>query len=125
ASAGGSSPTSSGGRGAQAGQRSPPGSGSGLGAHHRASPALSTRGGGQEEPSAQAGCGVDKHSFRSTGHPAVPDGLRLKQVVVICRHGDRAPVTNNLGSLLNDGPESVSLWESKLPPTEDVRPVIL
>ena len=25
----------------------------------------------------------------SQGHPSVPDTLRLKQVVVICRHGDR------------------------------------
>ena len=37
----------------------------------------------------------------------------------------RAPVTNSLGTILNDDPESVSLWESKLPPTEDVRPLTL
>lgn len=64
--AGGSPSASPGGRGTQAGQRSPPSSGSGLGTHHRVAPALSTRGGAEEERSAQGGCGVDKHSFRST-----------------------------------------------------------
>lgn len=28
----------------------------------------------------------------SQGHPSVPDDLCLKQVVVICRHGDRSVV---------------------------------
>ena len=66
ASAGGSTSASPGGRDAQGGQRSPPSGGSGLGSDHRASPALSTRSGTEEERSSQVGCGVDKHSFRST-----------------------------------------------------------
>ncbi|CBJ32253.1 conserved unknown protein [Ectocarpus siliculosus] len=86
--------------------------------------ALKTRGGASEEEASTSVCsprdsGTNKHSFRSTGHPAVPDGLRLKQVVVICRHGDRAPVSSSLGKILDDGPDSVKLWNSKLPPKEE------
>ncbi|CAM9953409.1 unnamed protein product [Pylaiella littoralis] len=67
-----------------------------------------------------SGSGTHKHSYHSTGHPAVPDRLRLKQVVVICRHGDRAPVSNSLGKILEDGPESVKLWNAKLPPKDEL-----
>lgn len=57
---------SSGGRGTQAGQRSSPSSDRRLSTQYRASPALSTRGGAEEERPAQGRCGDDKHSFRST-----------------------------------------------------------
>lgn len=61
-----------------------------------------------------------KHSFRSSGHPTVPTNLQLKQVVIICRHGDRAPVSRNLGTVLKDGPDATSLWTSKLPHKTDL-----
>ncbi|CAB1097137.1 unnamed protein product [Ectocarpus sp. CCAP 1310/34] len=87
--------------------------------------ALKARGGASEEEASTPVCsprdsGTNKHSFRSMGHPAVPDALRLKQVVVICRHGDRAPVSSSLGKILDDGPDSVKLWNSKLPPQEEL-----
>ncbi|CAM9426095.1 unnamed protein product, partial [Phaeothamnion confervicola] len=47
-------------------------------------------------------------------HPAVPKELRLSQVVVICRHGDRAPISKTLGSILEEN-ETQELWLSKLP----------
>ncbi|CAM9890102.1 unnamed protein product [Ectocarpus sp. 13 AM-2016] len=93
--------------------------------------ALKPRGGASEEEASTPVCrprdsGTNKHSFRSMGHPAVPDGLRLKQVVVICRHGDRAPVSSSLGKILDDGPDSVKLWNSKLPPKEErPKPLLL
>ncbi|CAM9179369.1 unnamed protein product [Ascophyllum nodosum] len=63
----------------------------------------------------QGTCGVQRHSFRSTGHPAIPADLRPTQLVVIFRHGDRAPVSKSLGTILDEGEESTSLWLSKLP----------
>ncbi|CAM9464044.1 unnamed protein product [Scytosiphon promiscuus] len=92
------------------------------------SAALGARGGGRDKDrsgtcAADGGAArgdIHKHSFRSTGHPTVPHGLLLKQMVVICRHGDRAPVANSVGTLLDGGPESIKLWNSKLPPQEQL-----
>ncbi len=51
-------------------------------------------------------------------HP--PSHLRLKQVVVIARHGDRAPIARNIGKVIKDSKETQDLWQSKLPPAKDL-----
>lgn len=44
----------------------------------------------------------------------------LSKVVVIVRHGDRAPITRTVGSVIKDSPEEQAYWIKRLPPGETV-----
>lgn len=50
-----------------------------------------------------------------------PAHLSLKQVVIIARHGDRAPIARNVGQAVQDSPSSQALWQSKLPSLQELK----
>ncbi|EWM22620.1 histidine acid, partial [Nannochloropsis gaditana] len=62
------------------------------------------------------------HSYRPRDglYTAPPSSFKLQQVVIIARHGDRAPIARNVGQAVQDSPETQALWLSKLPSSQEV-----
>ena len=52
-----------------------------------------------------------------TNYTAPGDGVTLQQIIVIHRHGDRAPISPSAGTVVLDG----EMWEPRLPTAEERR----
>ena len=50
-----------------------------------------------------------------TNYTAPGDGVTLQQIIVIHRHGDRAPISPSAGTVVLDG----EMWEPRLPTAEE------
>ena len=67
-------------------------------------------------------CSTEDSSAENVSTAGNEHEMRLKHVIIILRHGDRAPVSKSIGPMYPQTKEIDNLWRSKLPsgPTEEL-----
>ena len=60
------------------------------------------------------------HIIQSAPYEPLPSHLRLRNVVIIHRHGDRSQITREIGPLYPEDPKIESIWNHALPSKESI-----
>ena len=60
------------------------------------------------------------HIIQSAPYEPLPSHLRLRNVVIIHRHGDRSQITKEIGPLYPEDPQIESIWNNAMPSKETI-----